>query len=306
MPDIVYDTGYPGRERREVRHPGRQHRRRAGLHRSEADRHPGPLVGRLPDHAPDHADQHVRRGAGRRVGVEHDQRLRRHPLGHRHVARVPVREDAEPHRRAAVGRAAAVHRELADLLGREGQDAVPHRSTTTKTTRCRGIRASSSSSAMRRLGKEAYMFVYNGEPHGLRNRDNMKHWTVHQDEFFDHFLLGKPKPEWMEKGVPYLEKGRRDVTDMFKPKVDDDRRRLGAGQVVRVPDGQNPPSRSVASSCRRYAHGRLGRVRSGRVGGHDHRAGRSPARADRARHRSAGGHVPRASSRAAARRSSAG
>ncbi len=74
-------------------------------------------------------------------------------------------------------------------------------------------------SAMRRLGKEAYMFVYNGEPHGLRQRDNMKHWTVHQDEFFDHFLLGKPKPEWMEKGVPYLERGRRNVDDMFKPKV---------------------------------------------------------------------------------------
>jgi hypothetical protein len=74
-------------------------------------------------------------------------------------------------------------------------------------------------SAMRRLGKEAYMFVYNGEPHGLRQRDNMKHWTVHQDELFDHFLLGKPKPEWMEKGVPYLQKGRRDVSDLFKPKV---------------------------------------------------------------------------------------
>ena len=42
-----------------------------------------------------------------------------------HVARVPVREDAEPHRRAAVGRAAAVHRELADLLGEEDPDAVP-------------------------------------------------------------------------------------------------------------------------------------------------------------------------------------
>jgi dipeptidyl aminopeptidase/acylaminoacyl peptidase len=74
-------------------------------------------------------------------------------------------------------------------------------------------------SALRRLGKEAYMFVYNGEPHGLRNRDNMKHWTVHQDEFFDHFLLGKPTPEWMEKGVPYLERGRRDVSDMFRPKT---------------------------------------------------------------------------------------
>jgi hypothetical protein len=74
-------------------------------------------------------------------------------------------------------------------------------------------------SAMRRLGKEAYMFVYNGEPHGLRQRDNQKHWTVHQDEFFDHFLLGRPKPEWMEKGVPYLERGRRNVDDLFKPKT---------------------------------------------------------------------------------------
>jgi dipeptidyl aminopeptidase/acylaminoacyl peptidase len=74
-------------------------------------------------------------------------------------------------------------------------------------------------SAMRRLGKEAYMFVYNGEPHGLRNRDNQKHWTVHMDEYFDHFLLGKPTPEWMTKGVPFLDKGKRDVSDLFKRKA---------------------------------------------------------------------------------------
>ena len=74
-------------------------------------------------------------------------------------------------------------------------------------------------SAMRRLGKEAYMFVYNGEPHGLRQRDNMKHWTVHMDEFFDHFLLGKPKPDWMTSGVPYLERGKRDVSGIFKRKA---------------------------------------------------------------------------------------
>jgi dipeptidyl aminopeptidase/acylaminoacyl peptidase len=73
--------------------------------------------------------------------------------------------------------------------------------------------------AMRRLGKEAYFFNYNGEFHGLRNRDNMKHWTVHQDEFFDHYLLGTPRPEWMEKGVPYLERGTRDVLGMFKRAV---------------------------------------------------------------------------------------
>ena len=25
-------------------------------------------------------------------------------------------------------------------------------------------------------------------------------------EFFDHFLKGAPAPEWMEKGIPYLQK----------------------------------------------------------------------------------------------------
>ena len=73
-------------------------------------------------------------------------------------------------------------------------------------------------SALRRLGKEAYMFNYNGEKHGLRQRENQKHWTVHQDEFFDHFLLGKPRPEWMDRGVPYLERGQRDVTPLYKGK----------------------------------------------------------------------------------------
>jgi len=71
-------------------------------------------------------------------------------------------------------------------------------------------------SALRRLGKEAYMFNYNTEKHGLRQRENQKHWTVHQDEFFDHFLLGKPRPEWMEKGVSYLERGKRDINALYK------------------------------------------------------------------------------------------
>jgi dipeptidyl aminopeptidase/acylaminoacyl peptidase len=63
--------------------------------------------------------------------------------------------------------------------------------------------------ALRRLGKEAYMFNFVGEKHSLRERPNQKYWTVHLDEFFDHFLKGAPKPEWMERGVPYLERGKR-------------------------------------------------------------------------------------------------
>jgi dipeptidyl aminopeptidase/acylaminoacyl peptidase len=71
-------------------------------------------------------------------------------------------------------------------------------------------------SALRHLGKEAYMFNFNGEKHGLRERENQKYWTVHLDEFFDHYLLGKPLPEWMDKGVPYLERGKRDVNALYK------------------------------------------------------------------------------------------
>jgi dipeptidyl aminopeptidase/acylaminoacyl peptidase len=74
--------------------------------------------------------------------------------------------------------------------------------------------------AMRHLGKEAYMFVYNGEKHGLRQRENQKHWTVHLAEYFDYFFKDAPKPDWMEHGVPYLEKGKRDVSVFYKKSTD--------------------------------------------------------------------------------------
>jgi dienelactone hydrolase len=71
--------------------------------------------------------------------------------------------------------------------------------------------------AMRRLGREAYMFNFNGEKHGLRQRENQKYWTVHMDEFFDHYLKGAPRPEWMDTGVPYIQRGKRDLSSLFKP-----------------------------------------------------------------------------------------
>jgi len=71
--------------------------------------------------------------------------------------------------------------------------------------------------ALRRLNKEVYMFSYNGEKHGLRKRINQRDYTRRLQEFFDHFLKGAPKPDWMEKGIPYLqrekEKEKYRVTD---------------------------------------------------------------------------------------------
>jgi dipeptidyl aminopeptidase/acylaminoacyl peptidase len=60
--------------------------------------------------------------------------------------------------------------------------------------------------ALRRTGKEAYLFNYNGEFHGLRRRHNQKDFARRMQQFFDHFLKDAPKPEWMEKGIPFIER----------------------------------------------------------------------------------------------------
>lgn len=60
--------------------------------------------------------------------------------------------------------------------------------------------------ALRRLGQETYLFNYNGEPHGIRKRANQKDYTLRMQQFFDHHLKGAPKPEWMDRGIPYIER----------------------------------------------------------------------------------------------------
>lgn len=62
--------------------------------------------------------------------------------------------------------------------------------------------------AMRRLGKEAYMLNYNGDEHNPRKYANQKDVDRRMQEFFAHHLNGAPKPDWMERGIPFLERGR--------------------------------------------------------------------------------------------------
>jgi len=138
-------------------------------------------------------------------------------VGNRDVARFPVRADAESHWGAAWTRPLQfiensplfwVERVNTPYLTihNDEDDAVPW---------YQGIEFIS---ALRRLGKEAYMFNYNTEKHGLRERENQKHWTIHLCEFFDHYLLGAPRPEWMDKPTPYLERGKRDYKHYYEMK----------------------------------------------------------------------------------------
>lgn len=67
--------------------------------------------------------------------------------------------------------------------------------------------------AMRRLQKEAYMVVYNGDEHNPTKRANQKDIDRKMQDFFATKLLGAPPAPWMVKGIPFLEKGR----DQLKP-----------------------------------------------------------------------------------------
>jgi dipeptidyl aminopeptidase/acylaminoacyl peptidase len=65
--------------------------------------------------------------------------------------------------------------------------------------------------AMRRLKKEAYMISYNGEGHNPTKRANQKDIDLKMQQFFANKLQGAPAPEWMVRGIPFIEKGRDQV-----------------------------------------------------------------------------------------------
>ncbi len=60
--------------------------------------------------------------------------------------------------------------------------------------------------AARRMGKEVILLSYPGEPHHLRNLENQKDFLTRMKQFFDHYLMGKPAPDWMVNGIPFLKK----------------------------------------------------------------------------------------------------
>jgi len=63
--------------------------------------------------------------------------------------------------------------------------------------------------AMRRLQKPVFLLNYNGEAHGLTQKKNQTDFTTRMQQFFDHYLIGAPEPEWMADGIPAVDKGKK-------------------------------------------------------------------------------------------------
>ena len=74
---------------------------------------------------------------------------------------------------------------------------------------------------LRELGKDVVLLEYVGENHGLARPINQKDYAVRMQEWFDHFLQGKPAPAWMQEGVPRLqmEQHLRERKPLLDPKA---------------------------------------------------------------------------------------
>ncbi|MBL7111070.1 MAG: S9 family peptidase [Bacteroidales bacterium] len=64
--------------------------------------------------------------------------------------------------------------------------------------------------ALRRLNKPSWLLVYNNEEHNLTKWPNRVDLSIRMMQFFDHYLKGAPAPEWMEEGLPAIDKGKKD------------------------------------------------------------------------------------------------
>ncbi len=61
---------------------------------------------------------------------------------------------------------------------------------------------------LRRLGKKVWMFNYNGQGHGLTQRQDMLDYQVRMQQFFDWILKGGKPAKWITEGVPAVKKGK--------------------------------------------------------------------------------------------------
>ncbi len=82
------------------------------------------------------------------------------------------------------------------ILHNDNDDAVPY---------TQGIEMFT---ALKRLGKKAWMITYNGEPHGVVQRKNQKDLAIRFEQFFAWLLKDEKPAKWLTEGVPAIRKGR--------------------------------------------------------------------------------------------------
>ena len=61
------------------------------------------------------------------------------------------------------------------------------------------------------------MLNYNGNPHWVMGQENRRDFAIRMQQFFDHYLMDAPEPEWMALGVPAVNKGEELGLELLEP-----------------------------------------------------------------------------------------
>jgi len=69
---------------------------------------------------------------------------------------------------------------------------------------------------LRRLSKPVWLFNYNEDDHNLMKTANRIDLSIRMRQYFDHYLLNATAPNWLESGVPALDKGNGIQFDITK------------------------------------------------------------------------------------------
>lgn len=74
--------------------------------------------------------------------------------------------------------------------------------------------------ALRRLEKPVWLLNYNAQPHWVMKEENRRDFAIRMQQFFDHYLMDAPEPEWMAYGVPGVDKGKKFGLELLEPKAE--------------------------------------------------------------------------------------
>jgi dipeptidyl aminopeptidase/acylaminoacyl peptidase len=88
---------------------------------------------------------------------------------------------------------------------------------------------------LRRMQKPVILLEYLGENHSLRKPANQHDYTARMMQFFDHYLKGTPAPQWMVKGIPYLQ--MPDHLKAYEQEI------LAPSKPIMAPDGSKSKNR---------------------------------------------------------------
>lgn len=70
--------------------------------------------------------------------------------------------------------------------------------------------------ALRRNNVPVWFMNYNGQPHNLRAYAAKMDWDLRMSQFFDYYLKDAPMPRWMKEGIDITEKGHELKFDLLE------------------------------------------------------------------------------------------